>query len=192
MIQSQSTIEMNLRFPGQYWDKETGLHQNYFRDYSPARGRYIQFDPIGLWGGINAYGYAYNDPLGYIDPYGLWAWGDPIDKRIVDFAAGWGDTISFGITNSVRGFMGTNEWVNKCSLVYRGGESLGLINSLSIGWVGGVKSVARAKSISNWQHYSHTLIPRRVLVWCLKNELNYMVMRPSTYFPHRRLRRWHV
>ena len=69
-VENGSSAEINLRFPGQYWDKETGLHQNYFRDYSPARGRYVQSDPTGLWGGLNTYGYAYNDPLGYIDPTG--------------------------------------------------------------------------------------------------------------------------
>ena len=45
-----STIENNLRFPGQYFDRETGLHYNYFRDYEPRTGRYIESDPIGLAG----------------------------------------------------------------------------------------------------------------------------------------------
>ncbi|PPE71885.1 hypothetical protein C3942_20955, partial [Solimonas fluminis] len=61
----------NLRFPGQYYDSETGLHQNYFRDYHPSLGRYIQSDPIGLAGGINTYAYAGSSPGNYIDPLGL-------------------------------------------------------------------------------------------------------------------------
>lgn len=47
----------------QYYDKETGLHYNYYRDYDPASGRYVESDPIGLEGGINTYAYALNNPL---------------------------------------------------------------------------------------------------------------------------------
>jgi RHS repeat-associated protein len=63
-------LEFNLRFPGQYRDAETGLFYNYFRDYDPQTGRYVQSDPIGLLGGINPYLYASN-PLQQIDPLGL-------------------------------------------------------------------------------------------------------------------------
>ncbi|MET4163563.1 RHS repeat-associated protein [Marinobacterium sp. MBR-111] len=62
-----------LRYPGQYYDEETGLHYNYFRDYDPATGRYIESDPIGLRAGLNTYSYVYNSPLKYIDHYGLTA-----------------------------------------------------------------------------------------------------------------------
>ncbi|HUW29649.1 MAG TPA: DUF5675 family protein [Sulfuriferula sp.] len=61
----------NLRFPGQYYDQETGLAYNYFRDYDPSTGRYMEADPIGLGGGVNQYTYALGNPIRYIDPQGL-------------------------------------------------------------------------------------------------------------------------
>jgi RHS repeat-associated protein len=65
---------LNLRFPGQYYDAESGLYYNYFRDYEPLTGRYVQSDPIGLAGGLNTYSYADESPLVYSDPLGLTAW----------------------------------------------------------------------------------------------------------------------
>jgi RHS repeat-associated protein len=61
----------NLRFPGQYADRETGMNYNYFRDYDPSTGRYIQSDPIGLEGGANTYTYAKDNSLNKLDQYGL-------------------------------------------------------------------------------------------------------------------------
>ncbi|MEA3192446.1 MAG: hypothetical protein QOD26_779 [Betaproteobacteria bacterium] len=65
------TFEFPVRFPGQYFDKETALAYNYFRDYDPTVGRYIQSDPIGLEGGLNTYLYVGGSPLLSSDPLGL-------------------------------------------------------------------------------------------------------------------------
>jgi RHS repeat-associated protein len=68
-------VEQNMRFQGQYFDDETGLHYNTFRYYDPEVGRFITQDPIGLYGGLNVYHYAAN-PTAWIDPLGWmpWAW----------------------------------------------------------------------------------------------------------------------
>ncbi|WP_363798033.1 RHS repeat-associated core domain-containing protein [Lysobacter firmicutimachus] len=69
--QDGTAFVFDLRFPGQRYDVSTGLNYNYFRDYDPSGGRYIESDPIGLRGGISTYGYVSANPLYYFDYFGL-------------------------------------------------------------------------------------------------------------------------
>lgn len=165
------TFVFDLRFPGQRYDMASGLYYNYFRDYDPASGRYTQSDPIGLLGGINTYAYVGGNPLSRFDRRGL-AWGDgeftlgdyyfgpivavsemmnfdpSLPQGFVDFSAGMGDNISFGLTDLIRDFNGTNSSVNKCSNYYTAGGLAGFAVSLFTGGTlvkSGLKGLQAAK-----------------------------------------------
>ena len=65
-----------LRFPGQWFQSESGLHQNWMRDYDPTTGRYIEADPLGLIDGASIFGYAKQNPGRWTDPRGLFTLDD--------------------------------------------------------------------------------------------------------------------
>ncbi len=85
---------MNLRFPGQYYDSETGTNYNHFRDYDAASGRYIESDPIGLLGGVSSYGYSFGNPLTFTDPFGL---RPPTPEESAFLASLFGECLTFNI-----------------------------------------------------------------------------------------------
>jgi RHS repeat-associated protein len=103
----------NLRFPGQYFDSETGTNYNYFRDYDPAIGRYVQSDPIGLEGGPNTYSYSKSSPMSNVDQYGLLFTNllngvsrDPIDPGAANGISNFSSAVTLGGAAAIAGGAG--------------------------------------------------------------------------------------
>ncbi|MFA9231192.1 MAG: RHS repeat-associated core domain-containing protein [Microgenomates group bacterium] len=69
-VRTSTGVPLALRFPGQWFQSESGLHQNWMRDYDPTTGRYIQADPLGLVDGASVYGYVKGNPVNWVDPRG--------------------------------------------------------------------------------------------------------------------------
>jgi RHS repeat-associated protein len=86
---SSAGYVLNLRFPGQYYDAETGLIHNDHRDYCAACGRYIESDPIGLNGGVSTFSYTSNNPLNYFDSSGLDQQSSPLLLALVPGQGAW-------------------------------------------------------------------------------------------------------
>lgn len=96
-----------LRFPGQYFDVETGFHQNRWREYDPKLGRYLQSDPIGLAGGLNTYLYADGNPLSKVDPSGqnAIAWGARGGAAIGSFVLPGFGTFVGAVVGGIGGYL---------------------------------------------------------------------------------------
>ena len=73
------TVENNLRFPGQYYDSESGLHYNWNRYYNTQTGRYLTPDSMWMAKKKNLYLYVQNNPKTMIDPWGLLDWPSSVD-----------------------------------------------------------------------------------------------------------------
>ena len=119
-----SGITNNLRFPGQYDDAETGLHDNFQRYYEPETGRYVSVDPIGFMSEeVNFYGYAENNPITAFDPYGLDVY---VAQRRLDVF------LNFDI----------NDWQNRFRHPFKSSLLMGTLNFLhpSI-WIGSYKEM---------------------------------------------------
>lgn len=83
-VHTTTGTPLKLRFPGQWFQSESGLHQNWMRDYDPTTGRYIQADPLRLVDGASVYNYVRNNPLRYVDPTGELVWFAPVIACLVN------------------------------------------------------------------------------------------------------------
>jgi RHS repeat-associated protein len=96
VIDPASSIEFNVRFPGQYVDSESNLNYNLFRYYSHRWGRYLAVDALGQGTGANLYAYAGNSPLRFVDPmgleYGFWLEASSPGEPGPHISVGVGDT----------------------------------------------------------------------------------------------------
>jgi uncharacterized protein RhaS with RHS repeats len=121
---------------------ESGLYYNYFRDYDPQVGRFIESDPAGLYGGINTYSYALSNPISLYDPYGLWV-PPSIPDPLYNFTVGIADDLSWGIGPVARNALGIDGGVNRCSTAYKVGEYAAIAAGLSrIAYAGAAKALA--------------------------------------------------
>lgn len=128
-VQQDGIGGLNLGFPGQYYDAETGLWYNGYRDYDANVGRYLQPDPIGLQGGANTYAYVDGNPVNYIDPLGL-----------VRFSVSSGGNAYFGNWGgSAESSIGFDTFGNVCYVSTTCGvdTSIGAGAGLSVGVGGG-------------------------------------------------------
>ena len=69
-VHTSTGVLPTARFPGQWFQTESGLHQNWMRDYDPTTGRYLEPDPLGLVNGASVYGYVGQSPMRFTDPTG--------------------------------------------------------------------------------------------------------------------------
>lgn len=152
------------RFPGQIYDSENALNYNNMRDYDPTGPFYLQIDPLGQLGGFNQYLYASQNPLMYIDPYGLYDWNEFVmdvsdaEINVLQGWAGFSDAVTFGATNWARDQLGTN-YADPCSTAYKVGGWLGVSSGVVSGGAGLIRGGLRVE-MGNWKQAGQWIAPK--------------------------------
>ena len=118
VVEQTGNVPNPFLFTSREFDAESGLYFYRARYLDPQIGRFLQEDPLHITSSdLNLYGYVGNDPINLTDPMGLdWL------ENLSNFAAGFGDSLTFGLTDWIREQMGINDVVDKCSGWYKGGE----------------------------------------------------------------------
>ncbi|MBK9693753.1 MAG: hypothetical protein IPO73_19070 [Gemmatimonadetes bacterium] len=127
-------------FAGGLTDGATGLVRFGVRDYDPTIGRWTAKDPVGFGGGAeNLIAYADGDPVNLSDPTGTdWL------STAANFAAGFGDNVTFGLTDWARNQIGVNGAIDRSSSAYSGGEWTGTAATLALGAVAATAAAEKA------------------------------------------------
>jgi RHS repeat-associated protein len=181
-----AAYDPTFSFTGREYDADADLYYYRARWYDAQNGRFLSQDPAGLAAGdVNLYRYCHNDPVNFRDPSGKdgenvnwenvnWgttdacAYGGSLgDGRgpgapdwfdhLSDFGAGWGDTLSFGLTHGFRALAGYDNYVNHNSGWYHGGQAVGVAHSIALG---GAAGFSRAGMRGAGREFSHW-IPNR-------------------------------
>lgn len=150
------TVDADFGFTGHYYHQPSGLHLALYRAYDADLGRWISRDPIEEARGINLYAYVDSNPVRLWDPFGLdWidsmfttapglvnlaASAPQIPQGIVDFAAGTGDMLSFGLTDYLRDWLDVNDVVDPCATAYKAGEVTGVGIGLAFAGAGALEA----------------------------------------------------
>jgi RHS repeat-associated protein len=153
--ETNSALDCLFGYTGRLSDEATGLQNNLNRWYDPTVGRWLNQDPIGFGGGdANLSRYVGNSPVLNIDPTGL----DWLDSTS-DFFGGFGDTVTFGLTQRYREAIGADQFIDKTSGMYQGGQVAGEIENLGLsianpcaagGWAGaGLRAVNGMQAAGN-------------------------------------------
>lgn len=147
--QSAGSTLTRYGYTGRERDQVTGLIYFRARWYDPFQGRFISQDPDALAAGLNLYAYAAGNPLSFVDPLGRDAL-DTILGYAANISAGFGDTISFGLTKKVRQWMGTDDVIDPCSGAYGFGKVLGYAHQVAtiIATAGGAAELEEAGALA--------------------------------------------